>query len=177
MGKEKVTPGIPAAKSSQAKQHTLNSSAQIRSSNFYASGTVFKNTWIVVDKRHQLAVMNKYEVNEWGIPNKFSQYTSVDSYHKAIGNGTWTVLKSHGWEHRYCTDSQTKLQVSIHINPIYKEYIKGKKANFTQGELCMRSCYFTCREEIEQYILYHLGLENYAKETHRYQSSPPKTNV
>jgi hypothetical protein len=33
MGKDKVTPGIPAAKSSQAKQHTLNSYAQIRKDN------------------------------------------------------------------------------------------------------------------------------------------------
>lgn len=99
----------------------------------YAPGTTFRKTWIIVTEDHQKKMMNKYQVNDWGIPHDFRRFPDIDSYRKAIGGGIWTTLKSLGWQHRYCTDSQTKLQVSIHINPIYKDFITGRSAKFMQG--------------------------------------------
>lgn len=147
---------------------------------FYKAGTTLDSTgYVIVPKAHRTRIMQQYKINEFGIPLDLlaMKFRDLKSYEDYMHGGQWTQFKhTYGWQHRYCTDKQTKLPVSIHINPIYKAFITGKRANFSRGEPSLGLCYFVSRQELEQYVLYHLGLPNTAINTSRYSSLPPTSS-
>jgi len=155
------------SKKSKSSSSGIGSSTKTVKSSLYAKNTprIDSRGWILVTKSHQLSMMNKYNVNEFGIPTEWkNKFADPESFYKEMKGSLWAQLKHyHGWQHRYCTDKKTKLQVEIHISPIYKQFVTGKSGNFMDDtDKSMNKAYFHCREQLQHYVLFHLGLSRTA---------------